>query len=159
AVAIVAALAGRVVPHAPADARAPLGPVGLAGLGQREVEGAVGEVDDHQPAAVLQVFHEVLLRRLTEPRPLPVAVIEDDHVVVMQAGLGEELDVLGDRHGDAGIGGEGVLDRLRRLAPGVAGVLMPGDDDGANRPAGGDLGQFVVGGRPGLYAAFGHLGL
>ena len=81
---IVSARIGRtMLPDAAADARVKLGP-GVGGLrvGQRRMPRAVGEMDDRQTATILQVPHEVGFGRVAQARPLPIAKIQHQQVVI-----------------------------------------------------------------------------
>lgn len=118
-----------MVPDAPADV-AVFGPIGVGCVHQGKVKRAVAEVDDHQTAAVFEVFDEIGLGRVTQAGFFPIAVIEDDDVVIVEFGFGQELDVGLGGHGHSGIFGQDVLQGLGGFLPVVGGVLVAGDDDG-----------------------------
>jgi hypothetical protein len=149
-VLVVPAFSRSVIPDAAADIRSPLGPVGISRLGEREMKRAVREMHDRQSAPIFEVLHKILLGGIAESRLHPVAVVEHEHVVLVQFRFGQKLDVLDDAHVHPDVAGQRFPQGGRGVLPEMAGVLVTGYDQRLDRRTGQNSGDFLVGVELGL---------
>ena len=82
---IVSAEPRLVIPNPANDLRAELRPVRFF-VGQRVGPTAVREVDDRQPAPIVDEFLQPRLRRVAQSGAIPTAVVQDEGVVSARRG-------------------------------------------------------------------------
>ena len=96
------------------------------------MEGTVGKMNDHQPAAALQKLHEIRLCRVAQSGLFPIAVVQHDDVRFVHSGRSEKFDIRDRFDRQSRILAQRLFQCLGRLAPEMARVLMTGDNHRPN---------------------------